>query len=302
MIRSLGYIGFTSPNAEKWLEFGPDVLGLELAGRGPDGAVRLRVDDAAWRISVHPGERDDLAYLGWTVGGPDELEQAIVALEKHGFEVTRGDKQLAALRAVTDLAFFRDPFGFRHELSVGLLHKPASFRPGQPLTRFVTGDGGLGHAVLLVPDLRRAEEFYLNVLGFKLSDRIESGISIRFLHCNGRHHTVAFAAIPGMVGMHHLMLEVGSLEDVGKALDRCNARKIPLAMTLGTHTNDRMTSFYVRTPSGFEIEYGTGGILVDDATWVVDSYDAQSVWGHKPPEQPLPPGILRPFDPAAAPR
>ena len=30
-------------------------------------------------------------------------------------------------------------------------------------------------------------------------------------------------------------------------------------MTLGTHTNDRMTSFYVRTPSGFEIEYGFGG-------------------------------------------
>ena len=70
-------------------------------------------------------------------------------------------------------------------------------------------------------------------------------------------------------------------------------------MTLGTHTNDRMTSFYVRTPSGFEIEYGCGGVIVDDASWVVQSYDAQSVWGHKPPEQPLPPGILRPFDPAA---
>ena len=69
-------------------------------------------------------------------------------------------------------------------------------------------------------------------------------------------------------------------------------------MTLGSHTNDRMTSFYVRTPSGFEIEYGTGGRSVDDATWVVGSYDAQSVWGHKPPAQALPPGILRRFDPA----
>ena len=58
-------------------------------------------------------------------------------------------------------------------------------------------------------------------------------------------------------------------------------------MTLGRHTNDRMTSFYVRTPSGFEIEYGTGGLLVDDATWVVRPYDAGSVWGHKPPAQPL---------------
>ena len=40
-------------------------------------------------------------------------------------------------------------------------------------------------------------------------------------------------------------------------------------MTLGRHTNDLMTSFYVRTPSGFEIEYGTGGLVVDDDTWEV---------------------------------
>jgi extradiol dioxygenase len=299
VIRSLSYIGFDSPNFEKWLEFGPEVLGLEVAGRGPDGAVRLRVDDAAWRITVHPGASDDLAYLGWSVGGPEDFENAIVALEKHGFEVQRGDAALAALRAVAGLGWFIDPFGFRHEISWGQLHKPATFRPGRSLTGFVTGDGGLGHAVLMVPDLQRAEQFYSEVLGFRLSDRIEAGLSIRFFHCNGRHHTLAFAGVPGMVGMHHLMLEVASLEDVGKALDLCNARKIPLAMTLGTHTNDRMTSFYVRTPSGFEVEYGWGGRIVDDATWVVGAYDAQSVWGHKLPEQPMPPGILRPFNPAA---
>jgi extradiol dioxygenase len=296
VIRSLSYIGFTSPAAEKWLEFGPEILGLELAGRGPDGAVRLRVDDAAWRIVVHPGEKNDLAYLGWCVGGPDELAAAITALEKQGFDVEREDRALAALRAVAEVASFTDPFGFRHELSWGLMQQPASFRPGRPMTRFVTGDGGLGHAVLMVPDLQAAEHFFMDVLGFRLSDRIEAGLSLRFFHCNTRHHTLAFAAIPGMVGVHHLMLEVGSLDDVGRALDLCNTRQIPLAMTLGSHTNDRMTSFYVRTPSGFEIEYGWGGRTVDDPeAWVVGSYDAQSVWGHKQPAQPLVPGIIRPF-------
>ena len=29
-----------------------------------------------------------------------------------------------------------------------------------------------------------------------------------------------------------------------------------------------MVSFYVRTPGGFDIEYGTDGQLVDDATWI----------------------------------
>jgi extradiol dioxygenase len=102
-----------------------------------------------------------------------------------------------------------------------------------------------------------------------------------------------------MVGMHHLMLEVGSIDDVGTGLDIVNERSIPLAMSLGRHTNDHMTSFYVRTPSGFEIEYGTGGLLIDDATWEVATLDAQSTWGHKPPaDGPLLPQILAPFVPA----
>jgi len=301
LIQSLSYIGISSPNAEKWLEFGPEVLGLEVAERGPDGAVRLRVDDAGYRIAIHPGAKDDLAYLGWAVAGAEALRDSIIHLEKHGLEVHMGDKALAALRGVAEVAWFTDPFGFRHELSFGQITRPKSFRPGRLMSGFVTGGGGLGHAVLILPDLVKGERFFTDVMGFKLSDRIEGGMSIRFFHCNTRHHSLAFASIPGMVGMHHLMLEVASLDDVGSALDLCNQRELTLAMTLGKHPNDLMTSFYVRSPSGFEVEYGWGGKLVEDeATWSVSTYVGNSIWGHKPPAQPLLPGILRPFDPAAA--
>ena len=54
-----------------------------------------------------------------------------------------------------------------------------------------TGEGGLGHIVLIVPDLEAATEFYVRLLGFRHSDDIESGLKLRFLHCNPRHHTVA---------------------------------------------------------------------------------------------------------------
>src|SRR5205807_222696 len=49
---------------------------------------------------------------------------------------------------------------------------------------------------------------------------------------------------------------------------------------LGRHPNDRMVSFYVRSPSGFEIEYGWGALEVGE-DWTVTQYDAVSVWGHK---------------------
>jgi extradiol dioxygenase len=289
MITSLAYIGFTSPNADEWRSFGPEVLGLQLAPDEPDGAVRLRNDGAAHRITIHPGPADDLAYLGWQV---DDLAATVAALAAAGVSVDDGKP-----------ASFTDPFGFRHEL-VDHLEEGPPFVPGRPLSGFVTGEQGLGHVVLFVPDLAAAEGFYIDVLGLRVSDTVDAGLSLRFLHCAthaARHHTVALAAVPGRAGLHHLMLEVGSLDDVGAALDVVNERQLPLAMSLGRHTNDLMTSFYVRTPSGFEIEYGTGGRLVDDATWTARDYDSGSLWGHRPPATgSLRPGMIRRFEPVAS--
>jgi extradiol dioxygenase len=294
MIESLAYIGFTSPAFDEWRDFGSDLLGMELAADGPDGAVRLRLDDRAHRIAIHPGDRNDLAYLGWAVNGPDGLTAAVATVTAAGYDVHRRDPKLADERHVADLAWFVDRVGFRHELAWGQEHIPGSFRPGRPLSGFVTGAGGLGHVVVFVPDLAETEDFLTGVLGFQLSDQVRMGpIVLRFLHCNERHHTIAIGGLPGMKGVHHLMIEVASLDDVGVAHDLCRARGIPLAMDLGRHTNDRMTSFYVRTPSGFEIEYGFGGVLVDES-WSVDTYDAISIWGHKPGETPLLPGLLHP--------
>jgi 3,4-dihydroxy-9,10-secoandrosta-1,3,5(10)-triene-9,17-dione 4,5-dioxygenase len=41
-----------------------------------------------------------------------------------------------------------------------------------------------------------------------------------------------------------------------------------------------MVSFYVRTPGGFDIEYGTDGRQVDDASWITRETTAVSLWGH----------------------
>jgi extradiol dioxygenase len=95
-------------------------------------------------------------------------------------------------------------------------------------------------------------------------------------------------------GLHHLMVQVGSLDDVGVAYDLCADRGIPLAVTLGRHTNDRIFSFYVRTPSGFEVEYGWGADTIDNSDeWVATHMVAMSIWGHRPGTAG-PPGCLEP--------
>jgi hypothetical protein len=84
--------------------------------------------------------------------------------------------------------------------------------------------------------------------------------------------------------IHHFMLEVGGMDDVGFAYDRALRARVRIVLTLGRHPNDRMFSFYAKTPSGFEFEYGWGARTIDDATWKPTTYDHISEWGHHPPE------------------
>src|SRR6266700_3368039 len=63
------------------------------------------------------------------------------------------------------------------------------------------------------------------------------------------------------------MVELFMLDDVGQAYDLASREEGRTATTLGRHTNDFMTSFYSRTPSGFLVEYGWGGRSIDPDTW-----------------------------------
>ena len=157
----------------------------------------------------------------------------------------------------------------------------------------MTGDLGLGHAVVTVRDPAESLAFYRDVLGFRVSDFIRfepapgAELELTFLHCNPRHHTLALLPTPPRgKRLHHFMVELGELDDVGRAYELCEERGVPIASTLGRHTNDHMLSFYVTTPSGFQVEIGWGGRLVDDATWRVETHRAASIWGHRPAEAP----------------
>jgi 3,4-dihydroxy-9,10-secoandrosta-1,3,5(10)-triene-9,17-dione 4,5-dioxygenase len=102
-----------------------------------------------------------------------------------------------------------------------------------------------------------------------------------FLHCNnGRHHSLALFEGEVPSGCVHLMVEVETMAEVGRAYDRMTAQGARLMCTLGQHVNDQMTSFYFATPSNFAIEFGYGGRVVDWAHHVAFESTAVSLWGH----------------------
>ena len=123
-------------------------------------------------------------------------------------------------------------------------------------------------------------KFYVEVLGFRLSDYIEKPFRAYFFHVNARHHSLALIET-GRNGMHHLMVELFSLDDVGQSYDVALAED-RVNVTLGRHTNDLMTSFYAKTPSAFMIECGWGGREIDPANWQpVEMFHGPSLWGHE---------------------
>lgn len=293
MIRSMAYLGLTTPAVAEWRSFGSDILGLQLIEDARDGAVRFRMDDADCRLWVHPGEANDIAFIGWMVTGESEALALGETIRAEGLVLEKAQPHEAASRSVAGFYWFVDPFGFRHELAWGQFTTPNSFLPGWPMSGFRTGDQGMGHIVLLVPDLPAADRFYREVMGFHESDCICDGErKLHFYHCNGRHHSLAIGSpAPGIRGAHHMMLEVNSLHDVGRAVDRCELLGVPVSKSIGCHTNDQMVSAYLFSPSVLRVEYGHGGVEIDDL-WEPKSYSRTSIWGHKELRPDLPPAMI----------
>jgi 3,4-dihydroxy-9,10-secoandrosta-1,3,5(10)-triene-9,17-dione 4,5-dioxygenase len=292
VIQSLAYLRIAATDVAAWREYGLKVLGM-IEGKGADpDALYLRMDEFPARLVILRGEKDRLAAVGWEAADAAALDEVRRALERAGVPFKEGTRAERAERRVDEMISFDDPTGNTQEVvhGVALEHRRVVSPYGHT---FVTGEQGLGHIVLSTHDDEASLRFYRDVLGFRLRDsmrlppqlvgRPEDGPPawLRFLGCNPRHHSLAFVPMPTPSGIVHIMVEVGNTDDVGLALDRAKRRKVPMAATLGRHVNDLMLSFYMKSPGGFDVEFGTEGRQVrDDERWVARESTAVSLWGH----------------------
>lgn len=292
LITQLGYLGFEVSDLPAWECFAADVLGLAVS-TGPQSNTRLlRMDANRYRLLLIEGPSDDLAFAGWQVANAASVQAFGAHLDTQGVAWAWGSDDELKLRQVQRMLHFKDPVGNRHEVYCGPALASDRFVSPCVASGFITGAEGLGHIVYSSPNYPASTQFAADVLGLSLSDKIAlqvgPGITfeVSFMHANARHHSYAVAPQPPTPGpqkrIHHFMIEVNSVEDVGFARDRCLAMGQGVLMDIGQHPNDKMISFYGQTPSGFYVEFGWGGAKVDEATWQVVSYDKLSEWGHRP--------------------
>ncbi|AWK70883.1 2,3-dihydroxybiphenyl 1,2-dioxygenase [Rhodococcus oxybenzonivorans] len=290
-IRSLAYMRIEATDMAAWREYGLKVLGM-VEGKGSDpDALYLRMDDFPARLVIFPGDHDRLSVSGWETANAAELQEVRDSLSVAGVAFKEGTVEQLQDRRVDELITFEDPSGNTLEAFHGaaLEHRRVVSPYGH---KFVTGEQGLGHVVLSTTDDDASLRFYRDVLGFRLRDSMRlppqmvgrpadgKPAWLRFFGCNPRHHSLAFLPMPTPSGIVHLMIEVENSDDVGLCLDRALRKKVKMSATLGRHVNDLMLSFYMKTPGGFDIEFGCEGRQVEDESWVARESTAVSLWGH----------------------
>ncbi len=282
-VTELGYVGVGVSDLAAWRQFAGEILGLEVVMDDDSGCCYLRNDYWHHRFVLYPDGSDDLAFLGLRVAGPVEFAAMQEQLRAAGIAFRVGAAAEAEERRVLEVMKLEDPDGNPIEIFHGpLVHYHRPFYPGRGMHgRFVTGSGGCGHSLIRQRDMEAGTRFY-RALGMRGSVEYKLQLGeIRaepvFMHCGTRDHAIAFGVGAPDRRLNHIMLEVDNHDDVGLTYDRVRDAGIDVPIDLGKHSNDHMFSFYMRSPSGFMIEYGFGA---RHATHQSEYYETD-VFGHK---------------------
>jgi catechol 2,3-dioxygenase-like lactoylglutathione lyase family enzyme len=162
----------------------------------------------------------------------------------------------------------------------------------------------VGHVVLGTPMFQQAADFYVNALGFKISDRMYKGM-LTFMRVESDHHNLLIQPGPTSY-LNHYAIEVDDIDAVGQFGSSILAESPDAHVVgIGRHNLGSNVFWYLKDPAGNMFEFFSDmDQIVDDELWDRvhrrDDWDGAdgpagfSVWGPTdPPEFFISPPDLR---------
>lgn len=196
--------------------------------------VRLR-QDAVQRVDV-------IALAADTNADVDAL---FAKVRDYGCQIIWEPKQLDQFGGGYGFRFFSKD-GLPYEISAGVARGTArALAPREAIPERIS------HIVMHSPRHHEELAFFIDVLGFKLSDWL--GDFMCFLRCNEAHHRIAF--LPGPPCLNHVAYDMPNVDEMMRGIARLKRQKIDIRWGPGRHTAGNNTFSYFTTPAGFAIEY-----------------------------------------------
>ena len=272
-------------------------------GLAPEANGWFSTTDAGRQLRIVHAPTRRLVELRVGVDDRDDVLRAAANLTRLGSAPTVTKTGLQAVEPVTGTRVLLDIAPRLHQNPVPACPYNGPGRPDRVDARapgFLRTEAvqprKLGHAVLGSLDYRATTAFFVEGLGFKVSDRINDVGT--FMRCSTDHHNVLVLSAP-VNFLHHTSWQVDDVDDVGRgAAAMLEGRPERHIWGLGRHYAGSNFFWYLKDPAGnFSEYYSDMDCVVDDQLWTPE--DLEGVHGLYAWGPPPPPSFLHPDDLAA---
>ena len=285
-VRRMGHATFETADLDRQIEYYTQVTGLALIAR-EKGRAFLAARAGTLAIELRQATEKRCAQLSFQVAPDEDFADMAKRLAADGI---KSDIKSDAMPGTPKVISFQDPKGTTIELFT-------EFKPlGLEQNSGGIGPFKLGHLAFHVPDPKAMAEFYIKVLGFKVSDWIADFFV--FLRCNADHHVVNFIQGPD-IKMHHIAFELRDFSHLQNACDIFGRKNIPIlwgpvrlgpghnVATFNKNADDWMVEYFCELDQMKDEALG----FYDSRPWhkdfpqypkVWDSHGAAFIWGLPP--------------------
>ncbi len=273
-VTDVRYVGYVVPDLEAERSFYRDTWKLREAGEA-NGLVYFATEghDEPYVVRLRQGSPrsvDVVALATATRADVDGLHDQVIA---SGCQIIFAPRELDQPGGGYGFRFF-NPDGMPMEISAEVARGPArTLEPREAVPEKIS------HVVFHSPQHKQITQWFIDTLGFKLSDWIGDFMSL--IRCNSAHHRIAF--LPGPACLNHIAYDMPNVDEMMRGLKRLRRAGSDAVWGPGRHTAGNNTFSYFVTPNGFAVEYTSDLETVDDDHWEPRTFtpapDIMDQWG-----------------------
>lgn len=266
-ITHLRHVNLFTPTLPDQARFYSDVWGLQIVSHHESAVYFRGASDEFYLLGLHASSRKGIKHLSFGLPNENSVNETAETVRQSGMMMVHEPQVLDEPGGGYGFQFV-DPDGRCIELSSGVAAPRTEWQhaPVEP--------NAICHVVLNTPDIDRAARFYIEVLGFRVSDWSEH--QMVFLRCSSKHHAISFNQAPH-ASLNHVAYLVSGVDEVMRGLSNLRKHGIDAAWGPGRHGPGNNIFCYFKDPVGYVAEYTSDIDYITDET----SHEPK-VWSRTP--------------------